>query len=260
MEEFPLYSPFSKKYQISSHEILKLHDRKSENCQICNKTRKFYCYNCAVPSSYLISQLPYVKLPFRIIVWKHPGEHGSKSTGIHAKIMSPEMVKVLNVHPKEISKALSDSNDMFDLNKTIVLFPSNDAHTLSSILSHTDNSYEIKNNIPFDTLIVLEGTWRQAKAMNQSLVLGSLPRVKLSDGIETHFWRYQRLGSHCLSTIEAIHAFLGEYASITCSDKVYDNLLYFYSYLYHKIQDSYRNHPDKKFNSRHVKEYIYYDE
>lgn len=258
MEEFPVYSPFAnRRYCISSHDALRLYGDRTEKCPTCNHTKKFYCYNCATPSSYLKSHIPQVKLPFRVVVWKHPGEHGSKSTGIHAKIMAPDMVQLLNVHPKELSEVLSN-NIIFDLNKTVVLFPSNDAHTLSSLFS-SRNQCNTEMTIPFDTLLVLEGTWRQAKSMNQSSAINSLSRVKLSDGVETCFWRYQKLGSNCLSTIEAIHAFLREYASITGSNiESYDNLLYFYSYLYHKIQDNYRKNPDKRFNSRHVEEYIYY--
>ena len=70
----------------------------------------------------------------------------------------------------------------------------------------------------------------------------------------TVFWRYQSLGRHALSTIEAIYYFSTEIDR--SKDAQLDNLLWFYSYFYDLIQEYYRCNNLKSFTSKHVSGYI----
>ncbi|KAG0065969.1 DTW domain-containing protein 1, partial [Podila epicladia] len=62
----------------------------------------------------------------------------------------------------------------------------------------------------FDKLVVIDGTWDQAKKMSKSSTLARMKRVTIAPH-ETLFWRHQRKASDHLATIEAIYYFLREY-------------------------------------------------
>ncbi|KAG0325736.1 Peroxisome biosynthesis protein pex1, partial [Podila humilis] len=62
----------------------------------------------------------------------------------------------------------------------------------------------------FDKLVVIDGTWDQAKKMSKSNRLVRMKRVTIAPH-ETLFWRHQRKSSEHLATIEAIYYFLREY-------------------------------------------------
>ncbi|KAG0344251.1 DTW domain-containing protein 1 [Podila minutissima] len=62
----------------------------------------------------------------------------------------------------------------------------------------------------FDKLVVIDGTWDQAKKMSKSSTLARMKRVTIAPH-ETLFWRHQRKASDYLATIEAIYYFLREY-------------------------------------------------
>jgi hypothetical protein len=51
---------FTKEFSI-------LQEMKKDKCKICNKSRKYFCYDCMVPME-SSSELPNVKLPIRVIV------------------------------------------------------------------------------------------------------------------------------------------------------------------------------------------------
>lgn len=138
----------------------------------------------------------------------------------------------------------------------VILFPDESAVELRD-LSNEEFS-KIRN------VIVIDGTWSQAAAINRTDPYCKLRRIKINPNLRTVFWRYQDLGEHCLSTIEAIYYFMKEYQEAKNKDLVYDgrldDLLYFFSFFYHLIQDSYIKNPDKKYTSRHRFDYIKRDE
>lgn len=140
----------------------------------------------------------------------------------------------------------------------VILFPDESALELKDLPS--EEYSKIRN------VIVIDGTWSQAAAINRTDPYCKLRRIKINPNLRTVFWRYQDLGEHCLSTIEAIYYFMREFqeARDNDTDKTdaavydgrFDNLLYFFSFFYHLIQKSYISNPERKYTSRHRSDYI----
>jgi hypothetical protein len=109
--------------------------------------------------------------------------------------------------------------------------------------------------------LVIDGTWRQAKAM--ALNCTALRKVRIPPH-ETLFWRFQKLDKSYLATIEAIYWLFVEYHNSyesTEYDGRYDNLLFYFKLNYDIIQAHYKNNPQKKFTAKHAncETYINYD-
>ena len=182
---------------------------------------------------------------------KDKRELDGKTTSVHAKLVAPADTSIL-----EYDRAAGADGGLgpaFDPETCVVLFPSADSKPVAAI----DWSRVTR-------LVVLDGTWNQAKSMCLGCpVLSRLPRVHLSTQNATAFWRYQQCGPHCLSTIEAIHAFYREHAALGgLASSQFDNLLYFFSFLYRLIQEDYRSHPARSFTHRHgqAADYIKYEQ
>lgn len=141
----------------------------------------------------------------------------------------------------------------------VILFPDESAVELKDL--PTEEFASIRN------VIVIDGTWSQAAAINRTDPYCRLRRIKISPNLKTVFWRYQDLGEHCLSTIEAIYYFMREFLeaqnnnnkndnNTAVYDGRFDDLLFFFSFFYHLIQRSYTKNPDRKYTSRHRSDYI----
>lgn len=136
----------------------------------------------------------------------------------------------------------------------VILFPDESSVELKDLL--VEEFSKIRN------VIVIDGTWSQAAAINRTDPYCNLRRIKINPNLKTVFWRYQDLGEHCLSTIEAIYYFMREFqeckdvGTVSVYDVRLDDLLYFFSYFYHLIQQSYIKNPDRKYTSRHRSDYI----
>ncbi|XP_029172787.1 DTW domain-containing protein 1 [Nylanderia fulva] len=261
-------APF-KNLKISDSGILNtLEGRKT--CELCCKSRKFFCYTCYVP---VIdnSCFPRVKLPIKIDIIKHAHEIDGKSTAIHAVILAPEDVKIYT-YP--------DFPDITNKEETVLIFPSKSAQTVSveALFAKRREQNDILANgtesvFPIKRAIFIDSTWQQTKAIYKDQRLRELRCVILKSRI-SQFWRYQKKSPRWyLATIEAIHQFLvelhtcalgAEYVDIhnslldkkqnsTTTDKEmeecleinqkycgqYDNLLYFFKYMYDKIHSIY---------------------
>lgn len=188
-----------------------------------------------------------------------------KSTSVHAKLIAPDDVSIINydrsqggipysnnnsTHEECQAKTERPSNCPIDWSRSVVLFPSADSKPVELI-----DWSQVKQ------LVLLDGTWQQAKAMCTACpVLAALPKVHLTTEHETAFWRYQHIGPHCLSTIEAIHQFYREYAKhqgTGQSPEHFDGLLYFFTFFYNVIQEDYRRKPDRMFTWKHSKSSAY---
>ena len=188
----------------------------------------------------------------------------SKSTAIHAKLLAPSQISIHQFHRTAIVPASPESIISSDLVEEItanpaayvILFPDETAVELKDLSA--DEFSQIRN------VIVIDGTWSQAAAINRTDPYCKLRRIKINPNLKTVFWRYQDLGEHCLSTIEAIYYFMREFfeaqetmkTELIRYDGRYDDLLYFFSFFYHLIQRSYNNNPDRKYTSRHRSDYI----
>lgn len=112
------------------------------------------------------------------------------------------------------------------------------------------------NGYPITRAVFIDSTWHQTKSIYKDERLRNLPCVVFKSRI-SQFWRHQRKSPRWyLATIEAIHQFLiqlhdSAYGTIdnyavnnitTPTEKYhgqYDNLLYFFKYMYEKIHTMY---------------------
>ncbi|CAK9304760.1 unnamed protein product [Gordionus sp. m RMFG-2023] len=234
----PTINPFIN-HNINSYTFLNNIENRSI-CSRCNKSRRFFCYTCYIPVESIKEQIPFIKLPLKIHIIKHPNELSGKSTAVHAALLAPNDVNIYNYpdFPKINAK-----------NKTVLLYPTSDAFTLNDILA----SYSSINNV-HDTeenafqAIFIDGTWKQANKILRDERLQGLQHVKLNK-YQTNFWRYQRRHKNDhLSTIEAIYYFVKEYQQyinnmglndLDVNLTKYDNLLFFYAFMHENIRNQY---------------------
>eukprot|EP00003_Mantamonas_plastica_P021572 TRINITY_DN3515_c1_g2_i1.p1 TRINITY_DN3515_c1_g2~~TRINITY_DN3515_c1_g2_i1.p1 ORF type:complete len:318 (-),score=87.65 TRINITY_DN3515_c1_g2_i1:665-1618(-) len=207
-----------------------LDDAKREKCPGCDCSRLHYCHKCfcTVGDS---SLFPKVHLPIDLEIVHHPKEKLSKSTIPHAMVIAD------NAHIHEYREVELD----FDEADTVILYPG-------------ENAIDIQD-LDLDAVkrvVVIDGTWSQAKTMSRDPALTKLKQVKIGN-YETMFWRHQQKGKDHLATIEAIYYFYRElYTAINAQGKgetgvvgseyagEADNLLFFYMYKYRLIQKVYK--------------------
>lgn len=194
----------------------------------------------------------HARSPFPFASIKHEQELDSKSTAIHAKLLAPTQTTIHNFHRQAPDASSLAAQILASPPGTfVILFPDPEAVQL-----HELPPEELK---AVKRVIVIDGTWSQAAAINRAHPFCSLRKIRLDPSLKTCFWRYQNLGPHCLSTIEAIYHFMREAAQIedtAASADSLDDLLYFFSFFYHLIQESYLANPERKFTSRHRPDYI----
>ncbi|CAI2164830.1 18953_t:CDS:2 [Funneliformis geosporum] len=138
--------------------------------------------------------------------------------------------------------------------RLLLLFPGPDSKTLNEISKDS-----------FDKLLVVDGTWQQATSLTKfTQELKNIRKITIKPQ-KTLFWRYQNKSENHLATIEALYYFLKEYYEVYESDNDdhrydgrYDDLLWYYKYLYEFIQATYSK-SQKPYTSRHRQGYIEYD-
>jgi len=227
-------SPFDR-LDIADTSVLEK-SRERQNCATCNRSRKFFCYSCcrALPS--IESSTPRLTLPIRVEVVKHHAEVDGKSTAVHAAIIAPSSVKI-HTYP-DIPE--------YDPCDTILVFPGKDSRSLEHILeTFSGEGSELKKGsrtFPFSTVVFVDSTWNQCHGICQDARLLALPRVELEPR-PTMFWRHQKgKPREYLATIEAIYYFMVDYHKVI-SEKPYngeyDNLLFFFKFMYEKIHQLY---------------------
>ncbi|XP_071565434.1 tRNA-uridine aminocarboxypropyltransferase 1 isoform X1 [Temnothorax nylanderi] len=242
-------------------------------CDFCQRSRKFFCYTCydpVIPCSYF----PRVKLPIKIDIIKHSREIDGKSTAVHAAILAPEDVKIYTypdfpeILNKEETVLVFPSKDSAGNMSVEDLFIREGRKCDAS---------EERTVFPIKRAIFIDSTWQQTKSIYKDQRLRELRCVILKSRI-SQFWRHQKKSPRWyLATIEAIHQFLVELHtcalgveedydkfdgsieseksedfsdeySVTNNEEImqkyngqYDNLLYFFKYMYEKIHSIY-NH------------------
>lgn len=223
-------------------------------CDSCQRSISLYCGHCirwapnienliSISSSSSSLSIPIaffkgekLSLPIPLVIIKDKRELENKSTSIHASLLA-QPVSIIDYDHNLTNSSI---NDNFD-DESVLLFPSKESKDINQI--------DIGKNIK--RIIILDGTWKQAKALNNHPKLALIRRVKLSMEHKTLFWRYQSLGEHYLSTIEAIYWCYWElgYRNL-------ENLLYLFKMQYNLIQRNYIDNPDKTFTSKHRSNYI----
>ncbi|KAL0134563.1 hypothetical protein PUN28_001392 [Cardiocondyla obscurior] len=264
-------NPFAR-LRIKDTRALSLIQKRGK-CDFCHKSRKFFCYTCYHPVVTCL-HFPRVKLPIKIDIIKHPREIDGKSTAAHAAVLAPMDVKIYTYpdFPEILNKeetVLVFPNK--DSAKNI---------TVEDLFKREERSCDISPEIPetifpIKRAIFIDSTWQQTKSIYKDQRLRELRCVILRSRI-SQFWRHQKKSPRWyLATIEAIHQFLVElhtYAlgieeeynnfgdlmesntdkwfdyCVTNNEEImqkyngqYDNLLYFFKYMYEKIHSMY-NH------------------
>lgn len=221
-------------------------------CPQCHRKVKFFCYHCVWLVPELEGKLPQVDLPVPLTVLMDHRELSGKSTAIHARFLTrPQQCHIHKVDPKgrpEHIRALLD--ELARDGNVALLFPDSAAATSDAV-----DWSSIRQ------VVAIDGTWSQAKAINRVLknadpgLKGRITWVQLRGGASTRFWRYQSLGPHCLSTIEAIKELYAE----AFPGPQFDGLLCMFDFFYELIQRDYHEHPDRPFTSRHRSGYLVRD-
>ncbi|GFR85617.1 DTW domain-containing protein 1 [Elysia marginata] len=105
------------------------------------------------------------------------------------------------------------------------------------------------SKIPFEKVVLIDSTWNQTRNIASDERLKSLTKVELKSQ-NTNFWRRQEgIPKSYLSTIEAIYYFVRDVHTIFLETEYaneYDNLLFFFCFMYNKIQSSKNNVKKKK--------------
>lgn len=236
-----LNSPFSQESATQCSSVLSSLSNRIP-CSKCNKKIKYYCYYCCEVVDELKGKIPSVPLPFMIDIYRHARELEGKSTSVHAKLLSPSHVNIITYDPESKEEFYMPTEGEY------VLYPSEDSIDIS------------KDPLPFPMkkLIVLDGTWSQSKGMAKRFA--QFPKVSFSPQA-SFFWRYQNIGPHCLSTIEAIYHFACQYSAFQLKIQAngqFDGLLFFFVHFYHLIQERYNSCEEGKlkFHSGHRSDYI----
>lgn len=248
--------------RLASQEVLqKAQQSGRSKCLKCGGSRMFYCYTCYVPVENVpMEQMPLVKLPLKIDIIKHPNETDGKSTAIHAKLLAPEFVNIYTYpcipeyeeEDHEVAlifpgpKSVSIKDISFHLQKRIqnnVRGKNDDPDKPSSKRKKTEEQ-DLNDKCKETTLkkiIFIDSTWNQTNKIFSDERLQGLLQVELKTR-KTCFWRHQKgKPDTFLSTIEAIYYFLVDYHTDILEEKYkgqYDNLLFFYSFMYQLIKNA----------------------
>ncbi|KAI9138276.1 DTW domain-containing protein [Paraphysoderma sedebokerense] len=174
-------------------------DAKQMPCPLCTKPQKYYCSICMIP----LTPIPNIpRLPFGVEIWKHKYEGSSKSTGVHAKILSRDVQLKEWCKENQETIGMEDEDDVSP-EETLLLYPGLTAQPLT----------EIEKN-SFRKVIVLEGTWAQAKQISRHSKYLRNPKIRhvtFLNPPNTKYWRYQNKTSKHLATIEAVWWLLKEF-------------------------------------------------
>ncbi|KAJ1672939.1 hypothetical protein EV182_006192, partial [Spiromyces aspiralis] len=131
-------------------------------------------------------EIPHITLPFHLYILKHKQELDSKSTAIHAKMVTPDSVTICQ-HPSGMISSLDPA-------RTILLYSALDAVCIDQI-----------DPASFDQAIVVDSTWSQARSITfHDQNIRKFRTVTIRPRI-SHFWRFQNTDRSYMATIEAIY-------------------------------------------------------
>ncbi|XP_050433525.1 tRNA-uridine aminocarboxypropyltransferase 1 [Adelges cooleyi] len=211
-------------------------------CRKCFKSRKYFCYTCYTVNSDLENKIPRLKLPLKIDVIKHSREIAGKSTAIHAALIAPDDVTIY-IYPDMPTYTKDD--------KVILVYPGKSSVSLKEFYNKAknqaiDESIGAKNcyGEVITHALFIDSTWSQSKGILKDSRIAGLPCVKLQIRL-SQFWRHQKGSPRWfLATIEAIHQLLVEYTYVAKDTQLcdeYDNLLFFFRFMYEKIHQLYEH-------------------
>ncbi|KAK2726316.1 tRNA-uridine aminocarboxypropyltransferase 1-like isoform X1 [Artemia franciscana] len=198
-------------------------------CANCYKSRKFYCYSCYIPTDSVKNLIPFVELPFDVDVIKHPCETDGKSTAVHAAVIAPNNVRILT-YP--------DVPDYQKDGSVALVFPGKKSVPIKEYVKTSLNNSERRS---LNKVVFIDSTWNQTGGILAHPNLQGLPFVTFEPRASL-FWRYQKGKPLChLATIEAIYYLFVDYGTAFDGyyNRQYDNILFFFRYMYYKIHSIY---------------------
>lgn len=207
------------------------------NCSQCQRSRKFFCYNCYIPVGDLGEIVPKVTIPIKIDIIKHKKEIDGKSTAIHAAVLAPNQVRI-HTYP--------DIPDYSQEEGVVLIFPSVESVTVAQLFERNvrlckENNFGYPkghnvgtllkrrldevveeytddingriytyDNLPIKRAVFIDSTWNQSRGIYKDERVRSLKPVILQNRC-SQFWRHQKGSPRWyLATLEAVHQFLLE--------------------------------------------------
>ncbi|XP_065333288.1 tRNA-uridine aminocarboxypropyltransferase 1 [Cloeon dipterum] len=259
-------NPFGK-YNISDWHFLESMDGRS-SCPKCGKSRKYFCYTCYVPIKELEGKLPVLNLPIKVDIIKHAKEIDGKSTSAHAALLAPNDVSIYTF------PCIPDYDDKSE--NIVLVFPGKNAISIEEFVSQqsaakvgASKKRPYSSDKPIDRAIFIDSTWNQCKGIFKDSRLRDLPCVVLKQRI-TQFWRHQEGSPRWyLATVEAVHQLLVELDQAIKSHSAdpeskktktegeakqkddisheFDDLLFFFKFMYEKIHTLYDHNQLKSY-------------
>lgn len=185
---------------------------------------------------------------------KHPGEIEGKSTAVHAKLLAPDHVNI-HIYPDIPDYTKVGQNKTFEVwlaknycyffqDKAVLVFPGKESKGLDQFqTSPCDSTGDcVESRFPFTKIVFIDSTWNQCHKICQDERIQSLPQIMINSR-QTLFWRYQSgKPKEYLSTIEAIYYLCVDFQRYVVQrtyDGEFDNLLFFFKFMYEKIHQLY---------------------
>jgi len=229
-------NPFDQ-LQVSSTKALDSQEGR-QPCSKCCKPRKYFCYTCRLALPSLVPHLPRVELPIQVDIVKHRQEVEGKSTAVHAPIIAPDHARIFT---------FPDIPD-YDPQSTLLVFPGPESSSLSELVSTVRLcDQEVEEVFPYIRVVFIDSTWNQCYSITEDQRMKNLKKVIIKSR-NTMFWRYQAgKPREYLATIEAIYYFCVDFHKLVLQREYngeYDNLLFFFKFMYKKIHQLYESQAD----------------
>ncbi|XP_005376750.1 PREDICTED: DTW domain-containing protein 1 isoform X2 [Chinchilla lanigera] len=201
---------------LASQEILRKAQQSGRSkCLKCGGSRMFYCYTCYVPVENVpIEQIPVVKVA---LIFPGPQSISIKDISLHLQKRTQNKGKTDDLERPSIKRKKTEEQESCDFS---------DGKCKGTTLKR---------------VIFIDSTWNQTNKIVTDERLQGLLQVELKTR-KTCFWRHQKgKPDTFLSTIEAIYYFLVDYHTDILKERYkgqYDNLLFFYSFMYQLIKNA----------------------
>ena len=162
--------------------------------------KRSICNRCLYPNvTCVCDAITEQTLLFNVVIFQHPKEtKHAKNTARLAKLVAPN-INIIQTDDDDEIKLFDDS-----LNKetSIVLFPNENSRSLE--MSIKEKSINTENSL-FETLILIDGSWKQAYGIWKSMhILHDLRSYHFSSPPEQQYSIRQTKKPQQISTLEAI--------------------------------------------------------
>ena len=126
--------------------------------------------------------------------------------------------------------------------EAVLVFPGKESKGLDQFQTSLSDSTAVESRFPFTKIVFIDSTWNQCHKICQDERIQSLPQIMINSR-QTLFWRYQSgKPKEYLSTIEAIYYLCVDFQRYVVQgpyDGEFDNLLFFFKFMYEKIHQLY---------------------